>query len=78
MRSVLMDLLYQPDAAFRTYLEWEPVRRSLDRHFSGQGDAIHLVSALTAFEITVGLWVEPGRLENLELGKVNGRFVGIS
>jgi hypothetical protein len=56
MRTVLVELLYNPQAAFRTYLRWERVETLLDQHFAGQSNQEHLVAALTVFEIAHGLW----------------------
>jgi hypothetical protein len=59
MRPTLVELLYNPDAAFRAFLRWETVKSLLDQHFSGQGNWEHLVGALTVFEIAHRLWVDP-------------------
>ena len=57
MRPVLVELLYNPNAAFRAYLRWETVQALLDQHFSGEADWEHLVAALSVFEIAHRLWV---------------------
>ncbi len=57
MRPALVELLYNPDAAFRAYLRWEIVETLLDRHFSGKDNWEHLVAALAVFEIAHRLWV---------------------
>jgi hypothetical protein len=57
MRSVLNELLYNPDAAFRAYLRWEAVEPLLDQHFSGQKAWRNLIATLTVFEIAHRLWV---------------------
>lgn len=59
MRPVLVELLYNPNAAFRPYLRWETVEALLNQHFSGKNDWVALVSALTVFEIAHKLWVDP-------------------
>lgn len=59
MCSVLSELLYNPNAAFRAYLRWENVEPLLDQHFSGQEEWKNLVSTLTVFEIAHRLWVNP-------------------
>jgi hypothetical protein len=59
MRGALMELLYHPDAAFRTYLRWDTVETLLNQHFSGQDDWKALVAALTVFEIAHRLWMSP-------------------
>lgn len=59
MRPTLVELLYNPNAAFRAYLRWETVETLLDQHFSGKDDWEHLVAALTVFEIAHRLWVDP-------------------
>lgn len=58
MRPTLVELLYDPNAAFRAYLRWETVETLLDQHFSGEGDWEHLVATLTVFEIANQLWVD--------------------
>ena len=59
MRHTLTELLYDPRAAFRSYLRWETVEGLLNQHFSGKGNWEHLVATLTVFEITYRLWVDP-------------------
>jgi asparagine synthase (glutamine-hydrolysing) len=59
MRKVLVDLLYNPKAAFRAYLNWQVVEELLNQHFSGQANWESLVGALTVFEISHRLWVDP-------------------
>lgn len=59
MREMLVNLLYNPQAAFRAYLNWDTVETLLKQHFSGQTDWEHLVAALTVFEISHRLWVDP-------------------
>lgn len=59
MRPFLAALLYDPKAAFRTYLRWDRVEALLNAHFSGQEDWLDFVGALTVFEIAHRLWVEP-------------------
>jgi len=60
MRSTLVGLLYDRDAAFREFLMWDAVKPLLDAHFSGKDNWLHLVSGLTVFEIAHGLWCDPG------------------
>jgi asparagine synthetase B (glutamine-hydrolysing) len=62
MRSVLMDLLYNPTAAFRTFISWEKVKPLLDQHFSGQEQWKDLVPGLAVFEIAHRLWVSRDRI----------------
>jgi hypothetical protein len=57
MRNTIVGLLYNPNAAFRTYLHWETVETLLNQHFSGKEDWESLISALTVFEISHKLWV---------------------
>jgi hypothetical protein len=59
MRETLFDLLYNPKAAFRAYLNWQTVETLFNQHFSGQANWEHLVGALTVFEISHRLWVDP-------------------
>lgn len=59
MRNTLVDILYNPHAAFRTYLHWETVETLLNQHFSGDENWETLVAALTVFEISHKLWVAP-------------------
>lgn len=59
IRDVLIALLYDPQAAFRTYLQWEVVESLLNQHFSGKKNLEILVAALTVFEISHKLWVAP-------------------
>lgn len=58
MRSILFEILYNPNAAFRTYLRWETVKTLLDQHFSGEDNWQDLVAALTVFEIAHRLWID--------------------
>jgi len=62
MRPFLTALLYDPQAAFRAYLQWDRVEPLLNSHFSGQEDWLDFVGALTVFEIAHRLWVEPREL----------------
>jgi asparagine synthetase B (glutamine-hydrolysing) len=57
MRNSLVELLYNPKAAFRAYLDWEMVETLLNQHFRGENDRESLVAALTVFEIAHKLWV---------------------
>jgi asparagine synthase (glutamine-hydrolysing) len=59
MSETLVGLLYNPKAAFRAYLNWQTVETLLNEHFSGQANWEHLVGALTVFEISNRLWVNP-------------------
>ncbi|MCK5448384.1 MAG: hypothetical protein KAJ43_09575, partial [Gemmatimonadetes bacterium] len=59
LRPVLEDTLYSPDARFRAYLEWTPVRERLDAHFEGRARHTHLVAALASFEIAHRMWAGP-------------------
>lgn len=59
MRPTLEELLYNPNAAFRAYLQWDTVEALLDQHFLGEEDWEHLVGALAVFEIAHRLWVNP-------------------
>jgi hypothetical protein len=59
MRPMLVDLLYNPEAAFREYLRWDKVEALLDQHFSAKANWRHLVAALSVFEIAHRLWVNP-------------------
>jgi len=59
MRPMLVDLLYNPEAAFRAYLRWDKVEVLLDQHFSSRANWEHLVAALSVFEIAHRLWVNP-------------------
>jgi hypothetical protein len=59
MRERLGDLLYNPRAAFRAYLQGEMINTLLDQHFSGKANWEHLVGTLAVFEISHRLWVEP-------------------
>jgi len=56
MRPTLIELLYNPNAAFRTYLRGEKIEDLLNQHFSGKANWEHLVGTLTVFEITHQLW----------------------
>jgi len=58
MRPALVDLIYNPDAAFRAYLDWETIKPLLDAHFASQGRWDHLVAALTVFEIAHRIWIQ--------------------
>jgi asparagine synthase (glutamine-hydrolysing) len=60
MRPTLVELLCNPNAAFRAYLRWDTIETLLDQHFSGKADWEHLVAALTVFEIAHRLWVNSG------------------
>ncbi|WKZ18951.1 MAG: asparagine synthase-related protein [Candidatus Jettenia sp. CY-1] len=59
MRNTITDIVYNPKAAFRTYLNWETVETLLNQHFSGKENWETLVAALTVFEISHKLWVAP-------------------
>jgi len=59
MRGVLVGLLFNRKAAFRAYLDWPMVESLLNQHFSGKTNWEHLVGALTVFEISHRLWVDP-------------------
>jgi asparagine synthase (glutamine-hydrolysing) len=59
MRSMLIELLYNPNAAFRAYLDWETVETLLGQHFSRQKNYESLLGALAVFEIAHQLWVNP-------------------
>ena len=59
MRTTLVELLYNPNAAFRTYLRREAVEPLLNQHFSGKENWVRLVAALTVLEIAHKLWVAP-------------------
>jgi hypothetical protein len=59
MRETLFNLLYNPKAAFRAYLNWETVEKLLNQHFSEKANWESLVGALTVFEIAHRLWVDP-------------------
>jgi asparagine synthase (glutamine-hydrolysing) len=56
MRTTLSDLLFNANATFREYLDWQSVEPLLKQHFSGQNDWEHLIAALTVFEIANRLW----------------------
>ncbi|MCF6159198.1 MAG: asparagine synthase [wastewater metagenome] len=58
LRNPIADLLYNPNAAFRSYLDWEIVEALLNKHFSGKENWETLISALTVFEISHKLWVK--------------------
>lgn len=59
MRPFLMELLYDPNAAFRAYLCWEEVEKLLNAHFSGRENWLDFIGALTVLEIAHRLWIEP-------------------
>jgi len=56
LRPALEDILYSPDATFRNYLEWEPVRKRLDAHFDGGSRNTNLVAALTSLDLAHTMW----------------------
>jgi asparagine synthase (glutamine-hydrolysing) len=58
MRSTLLDILYNPDAIFRRYLDWTIVKPLLDQHFHGKMDWESLIASLIVFEIANGLWLD--------------------
>jgi hypothetical protein len=57
MRARLTELLYNPQAAHRAYLDWQTIKPMVDAHFEGQASWQHLVAALTVFEIANNLWI---------------------
>lgn len=59
MYNTFTELLYNPHAAFRTYLNWKTVETLLNQHFTGKKNWEILVAALTVFEISHKLWVAP-------------------
>lgn len=65
IRPFLTTLLYDPQAAFRAYLEWNTVKTMLDAGLSGQEDGADLATALVVFEIAHRLWVEPREFPSL-------------
>ncbi|MCL7970511.1 MAG: asparagine synthase-related protein [marine benthic group bacterium] len=56
LRPALEEILYAPDAAFRSFLEWEPVKERLDSHFEGRSRQVPLVAALTSFDLAHRMW----------------------
>jgi asparagine synthetase B (glutamine-hydrolysing) len=58
MRPTLVKFLYNPNAAFRTYLRWDTVEPLLNQHFAGESNWQSLVAGLTVFEIAHRLWVD--------------------
>jgi asparagine synthetase B (glutamine-hydrolysing) len=63
MRPILADLLYNENAAFRAYLQWDTVERALDEHFSGQRSWEALLGALAVIEIAHRIWIEPSSVD---------------
>jgi asparagine synthase (glutamine-hydrolysing) len=59
MRDTLIDLLYNPNAAFRVYLHGETVETLLDQHFLGRESWDDLIAALAVLEIAHRLWGAP-------------------
>ena len=74
MRSTLVELLHNPNAAFRAYLDWGTVETLLEQHFSGQRNHESLLSALTVFEIAHQLWVDPSA-QNASTMKLSEIFI---
>jgi hypothetical protein len=56
MRCTLSDLLYNPEAVFTMYLNWNIVKSLLDQHFGVKRNWESLVAALTVFEIANRLY----------------------
>ena len=76
LRPVLDDLLNSPEATFRRYLEWAPVRERLDAHFEGHAKNTHLVAALTSFELAHRMWASCSRTRET-ITRADGRPVQI-
>jgi len=51
MRSVILDLLQNPNAAYRAYLNRDSVLSMLDEHFASRADNKALIAALVTFEM---------------------------
>ena len=63
LRSALEEILYAPDAAFRSFLQWEPVKDRLDSHFEGRSRQVPLVAALTSFDLAHRMWATKGKTD---------------
>jgi len=50
MKGTILDLLLDPNAAYRTYLDRGAVASTLDEHFEGRADNKALIAALVTFE----------------------------
>jgi hypothetical protein len=61
MYSTLTELLHNPNAAFRDYLDYGTVEALLEQHFSGKKNQETLLGALTVFEIANQLWADPSK-----------------